>query len=252
MVQSLVNDAQQDGWLPKWAIVDGDASQMNGDSADPIIAAAYAFGVRDFDAGAALAAMVKGADETETAHGLEIERQYLDQYLSQHYVDADSLDLDSIDYSDRGSVTLEYAIDDFSIAQLARAQGDQAVYAEHDAAGPQLAVPLQPGDRLRSRPAMPNGSFPPGPALQPGALRARRTAGLRGGQRRPVHLVGPPGPLRPGQPDGRQRQAAVTRLNAFFTRLNAGRYRPYDWAGNEPSLWTPWEYDYFGAPWRTQ
>ena len=27
---------------------------------------------------------------------------------------------------------------------------------------------------------------------------------------------------------------------------------PYDWAGNEPSLWTPWEYDYFGAPWRTQ
>jgi hypothetical protein len=27
---------------------------------------------------------------------------------------------------------------------------------------------------------------------------------------------------------------------------------PYDWAGNEPSLGTPWEYDYFGAPWRTQ
>ncbi len=46
MVQSLVNDAEQDGWLPKWAIVDGDESQMNGDSADPIIAAAYAFGVR--------------------------------------------------------------------------------------------------------------------------------------------------------------------------------------------------------------
>ena len=46
MVQSLVNDAEQGGWLPKWAIVGGDASQMNGDSADPIIAAAYAFGVR--------------------------------------------------------------------------------------------------------------------------------------------------------------------------------------------------------------
>jgi putative alpha-1,2-mannosidase len=46
--------------------------------------------------------------------------------------------------------------------------------------------------------------------------------------------------------------SAVAKLNTFFTQLNAGRYQPYDWAGNEPSLWTPWEYDYFGAPWRTQ
>ena len=96
---------------------------MNGDSADPIIAAAYAFGVRDFDVKAALAAMVKGATETETGHGLEIERQYLDQYLPQHYVDAGSLDLTSIDYSIGGSVTLEYAIDDFSIAQMAAGLG---------------------------------------------------------------------------------------------------------------------------------
>ena len=86
MVQSLVNDADQVGWLPKWAIVGGDAAQMNGDSADPIIAAAYAFGVRDFDVPAAVAAMVKGATQIEPLHGLEIERQYLGQYLSRHYV----------------------------------------------------------------------------------------------------------------------------------------------------------------------
>ena len=42
------------------------------------------------------------------------------------------------------------------------------------------------------------------------------------------------------------------KLDTFFTQLNAGRFKPYDWAGNEPSLWTPWEYDYFGAPWQTQ
>jgi hypothetical protein len=45
---------------------------------------------------------------------------------------------------------------------------------------------------------------------------------------------------------------AVQKLNTFFTQLNATRYLPYDWAGNEPSLWTPWEYDYFGAPSQTQ
>ncbi len=46
--------------------------------------------------------------------------------------------------------------------------------------------------------------------------------------------------------------AVVSKLNTFFTQLNAGRKQPYDWAGNEPSLGIPWEYDYAGAPWRTQ
>ena len=63
----LVNDATQGGWLPKWAIVGGDAAQMNGDSADPIIADAYAFGVRGFDADAALTAMIKGATRVRAA-----------------------------------------------------------------------------------------------------------------------------------------------------------------------------------------
>ena len=44
----------------------------------------------------------------------------------------------------------------------------------------------------------------------------------------------------------------VAKLNTFFTQLNAGRKQPYDWAGDEPSLGIPWEYDYAGAPWRTQ
>jgi putative alpha-1,2-mannosidase len=34
--------------------------------------------------------------------------------------------------------------------------------------------------------------------------------------------------------------------------LKTGRKQPYDWAGNEPALGIPWEYDYAGAPWRTQ
>ena len=76
-------------------------------------------GVRNFDVRAALRYMVKGATQNETGHGLEIERQYLSQYLTQHYVNAASLDLTSIDYSIGGSVTLEYAIDDFAIAQMA-------------------------------------------------------------------------------------------------------------------------------------
>ena len=46
--------------------------------------------------------------------------------------------------------------------------------------------------------------------------------------------------------------AAVQRLDTFFTQLNAGPNEPYDWAGNEPSLDTPWVYDYAGAPYKTE
>ena len=46
--------------------------------------------------------------------------------------------------------------------------------------------------------------------------------------------------------------AAASKLHDFFTSLNASRYQPYDWSGNEPSEWAPWEFDWFGAPDQTQ
>ena len=45
---------------------------------------------------------------------------------------------------------------------------------------------------------------------------------------------------------------AVSRLNTFFTLLNSGPVSPYAYLGNEVSLEVPWEYDYAGAPYRTQ
>ena len=46
--------------------------------------------------------------------------------------------------------------------------------------------------------------------------------------------------------------AATQKLTTFFTSLNATRNQPYDWSGNEPDEWAPWEFDYFGAPEDTQ
>ncbi len=69
MVQSLLNDAAQTkgGFLPRWAIADNDASQWDGDSADPIIADAYAYGARQFSLTDALKAMIHGATVPRTA-----------------------------------------------------------------------------------------------------------------------------------------------------------------------------------------
>lgn len=46
--------------------------------------------------------------------------------------------------------------------------------------------------------------------------------------------------------------AAVERLDALFTELNAGTKRPYFYIGNEPEHGTPWTYNFARAPWKTQ
>ena len=180
----------------------GDESQINGDSADPIIVDAYAMGVRNFDVQAALNSMVKGATQEETNHGLEIERQYLSQYLSQHYVNAGSLDLTSIDYSIGGSVTLEYAIDDFAISRLADAVQDTYAGRDHAPARRQLGVPLQPGDWIRPGPR-PRWELPTGPGFRGLAARARwANRASRRAMRSSTPGRVPSGPRRPGGADG--------------------------------------------------
>lgn len=250
MVQSLLDDAEQGGWLPKWAVVGGDASQMNGDSADPIIADAYAMGARNFDLRAALRFMVKGATRPENGHGLQVERQYLGQYLTQHYIDAGSLDLTSSDYSIGGSATLEYAIDDFAIAQLASAAHDTAqaaVMRRRSANWEYLFNPATGYIQARGS----DGSFPPGQAFESDQLEPGGQRGFEEGNAVqytwsvPQDLAGLAA-LMGGD------TAAVAKLDAFFTRLNATRDAPYDWSGNEPSEWAPWEFDAFGAPAQTQ
>ncbi len=250
MVQSLVDDAEQGGWLPKWAIVGGDEVQMNGDSADLIIADAYAMGVRNFDVGAALRYMVKGATQNETNHGLQIERQYLSQYLSQHYVNADSLDLTSIDYSIGGSATLEYALDDFAISQLAATQHDAALAATMSARAANWEYLFNPAaGYLGAR--GPDGSFPSGPAFQTSQLEPGGQTGFEEGNAIQYTWAVPEGLAAEASLMGGD-AAATAKLETFFTQLNASRDVPYDWSGNEPGEWAPWEFDYFGAPDQTQ
>ncbi len=250
MVQSLLDDAAQGGWLPKWAIVGGDESQMNGDSADPIIADAYAMGAHNFDLTAALQDMVKGATQTESNHGLEIERQYLSQYLTQHYVNAGSLDLTSIDYSIGGSATLEYAIDDFSIAQIAAAQHDSSEAATMMRRASNWEYLFDPATGyIQARGN--DGSFPPGFAFEASQLEPGGQTGFEEGNAVQYTWSVPQNLAALATSMGGD-NAATTTLERYFIQLNATRDAPYAWSGNEPSEWAPWEFDYFGAPEQTQ
>ena len=80
MMRSLLADAAQSGCLPRWPYANGQSMTMVGDSADPMLASAAAFGAGGFDRRAALAAMVKGATEPcRSANGEYLERQGLDR-----------------------------------------------------------------------------------------------------------------------------------------------------------------------------
>jgi putative alpha-1,2-mannosidase len=112
---------------------------MVGDPAGPLIASAAAFGAAGFDRHAALAAMLKGAEEEcRSPNGEYLERQGLGPYLARGYVpydldtntrNANSLIGSPDDVWGSASTTLEYAVDDFAIAQFAaRALHDRTAY----------------------------------------------------------------------------------------------------------------------------
>jgi predicted alpha-1,2-mannosidase len=119
MAQSLVNDAKQSGWLPRWPAANDVTYVMGGDSPAILLADAYAFGARGFDRKAALQSMLKAATQPGPGPHGESERPYLADEMKLGFVPVDK---DSIDVSR----TLEYASDDFAIAQFARATGDSA------------------------------------------------------------------------------------------------------------------------------
>ena len=96
-----------------------------------------------------------------------------------------------------------------------------------------------------------DGTFPPGPAFQRSSLPGIGQVGFEEGNAI-QYTWSVPQNLRGLFDVLGGNGAVVSKLDTFFTQLNAGRKQPYDWAGDEPSLGIPWVYDYAGAPWQTQ
>ncbi len=245
MMQSLVRDAAQGGWLPKWPLANGYTGVMGGDSADPILAGAYAFGARGFNAREALRFMVRGATVTHgpPGQGWYVERPGLASYLKRGYV-AHNLTTSVAPVPNGASETLEYSLDDFSIARLAKALGQRGIDERFlrrsmnwshllDTAAHEILPRNREGAFLET-PLMDNGQsgFQEGNAAQYTWMVPQDLAGL-------IHGLG-------------GRRATRLLLNRFFTHLNVGQSEPYAWLGNEPTIGSPWVYLADGAPWRAQ
>jgi predicted alpha-1,2-mannosidase len=249
MATSLLNDAAQGGALPKWPVANGYTGVMNGDAADPILADAFAFGARGFNASAALADMVKGADaKAPVGQGWYVERPNGAAYIAQGYVP--NIGSDSISPVPNGaSETLEYALDDFAISRLAR-DLHSSVAATFTRRSQNWANLFDTSDGGYIEPRDAAGAFPSGTPVPTSSAGFGQDGFQEGNAAQytwmvPQDLAGLIGGLGGDK-------AAITRLDTFFTQLNSGPNEPYDWAGNEPSLDSPWVYDSAGEPWQTQ
>jgi predicted alpha-1,2-mannosidase len=257
MVRSLLADARQSGCLSRWPYANGQSMTMVGDSADPMIAAAAAFGAGGFDRAAALAAMVKGASEPcASADGEYVERQGLAQYLSLGYVpfelDTGERNANSIYGSPEAvwgsaATSLEYQLDDFAIAQFAaRTLGDRGAYAAFIGRSGTWRRLFDPATGM-IEPRYASGAFPqPYDNLHGGGF-------VEGDSAQYTWMV-PQDPAGLARAMGGTAKAAA-RLDGFLRVLNGGAgatHTDHALLGDEPTLLTPWLYDWLGRPYRTQ
>jgi predicted alpha-1,2-mannosidase len=242
-VRSLVaaREASPFGILPVWAYQGLETWCMIGYHAVPVIADAYVKGVRGFDADKALQAMVASASYAPYGD--------LADYMKLGYVPIDK-------EPEGASKTLEYAYDDWSLAQMAKAMGRSdvaAVFGKRagnwkNAWDPQTGfMRARLSDGKFREPFDPEAAgygsdYTEGNAWQYSWYVPQDVAGL-------IAAMGGDAKF-------------VARLDALFeAKVDPSHFKHVEditgligWYahGNEPSHHIAYLYDYAGAPWKTQ
>ena len=113
-VQTFLNQYNHSGLLPVWELAANETDCMIGNHAIPVIADAWAKGIRGYDGKLALEAMMKNANS---------DRYGLKWYREMGFVPSD-------EEAESASKTLEYAFDDWCISRMARSMGKNDIAKE--------------------------------------------------------------------------------------------------------------------------
>ncbi|MDH6111628.1 putative alpha-1,2-mannosidase [Kitasatospora sp. MAP12-15] len=230
IAQSVLNQGTQGGYFDRWTLANGGTGVMIGDPLPIIAADIQAFGATDFDAAGLLRTAVAGSRDTRERGGFE-------PYEEQGYVPVGTANED-----ETASDTLEYASADFALSQVAGRLGDTATHDTflHRSANWRNLFNttnryIQPRNSDHSWP-----DFTPDQQDQYAEGNgAQYTWAVPWNHRGLFDAIGGDGPV-------------ATRLDDFFQQFNAGPGEPNAYLGNEPTINTPWTYDYAGRPDRTQ
>lgn len=125
MMRSLATMMMTGGWSPKWPMGAGDTGSMLGQHSASVVADTVIKGMTNFDMdGVALPGLdalyetlKKNADAPATGPGAYGNRDCIEAYLDKGFCPADVSEKESV------SFTLEYAFNDFCLAELARSMG---------------------------------------------------------------------------------------------------------------------------------
>jgi predicted alpha-1,2-mannosidase len=130
MVRSLILKAEQGGWMPVFPAWSNYTSAMIGDHVSTMISDSWLKGITDFDADKAYKYLRQNAFDSpsseEYADGKG--RRSLKSYLEYGYIPLEDSVWDAFHKNEQVSRTLEYAFDDFALAQFAKALGKDDDY----------------------------------------------------------------------------------------------------------------------------
>ncbi|MEI7595695.1 MAG: GH92 family glycosyl hydrolase [Bacteroidota bacterium] len=113
-INTFINQYSEGGKLPVWELSANETGCMIGYHSVSVIADAYIKGIRGYNKEKALQAMINSAMQNDLG---------LEQYKKQGFIPADQ-EAESV------SKTLEYAYDDWCIAQMAKELGKDSLYNE--------------------------------------------------------------------------------------------------------------------------
>jgi predicted alpha-1,2-mannosidase len=148
MVESLVDTYRHTGWMPDGRVAGANGLTQVGSNAGVLVSDALSKGLRGIDYRTAYRAMVKDA-ELETTQPLRQGRQLAD-YKRLGYV--------STGYGRSASRTLEYAYDDFALAQVAARLGEAEAAGKYLDRSRNWSTLWDPGTRA-IRPREGDGKF---------------------------------------------------------------------------------------------
>ena len=264
MAISVIKIDEESGWLPKWGYGTVETNIMTGDPVTPFLTNAYQQGLLKGYEERAYRALKQNADGVpptdSAAVGREANAEYLANGFAPYIKDRPHAKPGDSDYDHGASATLEYALSDAMLAQMARDLGHGADAARYAARAQNYRNIFDPTTGFfRARDA--SGAFvgPADPAQSEGFhegtswqyqwLVPQDLPGM-------VDLIG-------------GRQAANARLDSFFAYdqlladpaktarevwvngpydyYNADKYNPQ----NEPDLIAPYTYLSTGQPWKT-
>ena len=240
MMQSLVRMYEQGGWLPIFPCWNNYTAAMIGDHCVSVLADAYVKGIRNFDVEKAYEAMRKNAFETpasETEYKNGMGRRALQSYLKYGYIPLEDEVNEAYHTNEQVSRTLEYAYDDFCVAQMAKALGKTDDY--------EILMKRSENWRnvLNPKTGYVDGRYADGRfqnEVSPFEKQKFITEGA------PCHYTW----YVPQNPEGLieamgGKKIFVAKLDSMFME---GRY----WHGNEPCHQVVYMFNYAGEPWRTQ